>query len=251
LVAGREFVSLRFLNGPRRGLPNPGVSTTLVSKFSETIPAVLPITIEMSGSTDSAQADDVDLVRRAAAGDTNAFGVIFERYQHVVYRFARAMTGSPDLAEDVAQEVFVILMQELKRYDPDRATLSTYLYGVARNVSRDRLRRQRRLLLFWSPDLTQPDETPRADPFQRMVTEETGGEIRRALARVPVKLREVVILCDLHDLSYADAGTALGISTHAVRSRLHRGRQLLRRRLSPPERPDVRRAAGSSISDLV
>jgi RNA polymerase sigma factor (sigma-70 family) len=204
----------------------------------------------MSGSTDSADADDVDLVRRAAAGDRNAFGAIFERYQHVVYRFARAMTGSPDLAEDVAQEVFVILMQELRRYDPERATLSTYLYGVVRNVSRDRLRRQRRFLLFASPDLTQPDETPGADPFQRMVTQETGGEMRRALARVPVTLREVVILCDLHDLSYADAGTALGISTNAVRSRLHRGRQLLRRRLSPPERPGVRRA-GSSLRDVV
>src|SRR5687768_16121463 len=118
----------------------------------------------MSGSTDSAEADDVDLVRRAAAGDTNAFGAIFERYQHVVCRFSRAMTGSSDLAEDVAQEVFVILMQELKRYDPERATLSTYLYGVARNVSRDRLRRQRRLLFFRSPDPTQPDETLRADP---------------------------------------------------------------------------------------
>jgi RNA polymerase sigma-70 factor (ECF subfamily) len=89
-----------------------------------------------------------------------------------------------------------------------------------------------------------------ADPFQSMVTEEARGEIRRALARVPVKFREVVILCDLHDLSYADAGTALGISTNAVRSRLHRGRQLLRRRLSPPERPGVCRPAGSSMHNV-
>jgi RNA polymerase sigma-70 factor, ECF subfamily len=204
----------------------------------------------MPGRSDSAEADDVDLVRRAAAGDRDAFGVIFERYQHVAYRFARAMTGSPDVAEDVTQEVFVILIRELKRYEPVRATLSTYLYGVVRNVSRDRLRRERRFLQFGSHDLTRPGDMPRADPFQRLVIEETGEEIRRALARVPVKYREVVILCDLHDLSYADLSTVLGISISAVRSRLHRGRQLLRLRLSRPERTGVSRA-GSSIRSLV
>jgi RNA polymerase sigma-70 factor (ECF subfamily) len=205
----------------------------------------------MSGSTDSAEADDVDLVRRAAAGDRNAFGAIFERYQNVVYRFARAMTGSPDLAEDVAQEVFMILIQELKRYDPERATLSTYLYGVARNVSRHRLRRQRRFQPVESPQLTQADGTPGADPLQRIVNDETGSEIRRALGRVPVKFREVVVLCDLHDLSYADAGAALHISTNAVRSRLHRGRQLLRQRLSMLRPTAASRSTGSSMHNVV
>jgi RNA polymerase sigma-70 factor, ECF subfamily len=205
----------------------------------------------MPGRSDSAKADDVDLVRRAATGERDAFGVIFERYQHVVFRFARAMTGSPDVAEDVTQEVFVILIQEMKRYDPERASLSTYLYGIVRNVSRDRLRRQRRFLLCRPLDVTLPEDPRRCDPFQSLVTEETGGEMRRALVRVPVKFREVVILCDLHDLSYADAGTALGISTSAVRSRLHRGRQMLRRRLSSPERTGASRSAGASMHTLV
>jgi RNA polymerase sigma-70 factor (ECF subfamily) len=204
----------------------------------------------MTGSSDSAEADDAELVRRAAAGDRNAFGAIFERYQHLVYRFARAMTGSTDVAEDVTQEVFVMLINELKRYEPERAALSTYLYGVVRNVSRDRLRRERRFLLSPSRDLMHPGDTG-ADPFQRIATEERGGEIRRALARVPVKYREVVILCDLHGLSYANASTVLGISISAVRSRLHRGRVLLRQRLSRPERADVSRAARSSMRHLL
>ena len=205
----------------------------------------------MAGSSKAAEADDVDLVRLAGAGDRSAFGVIFERYQHVVYRFARAMTGSADIAEDVTQQVFVILIQELQRYDAERATLSTYLYGVVRNICRDRLRRERRFQLIRSLDPRSPGDTVRADPFQRMAAEEAGVEIRSALARLPLKYREVVILCDMHDRSYADVGTILGISTNAVRSRLHRGRQLLRLRLSRPERSGARQSVGSSMRGLV
>jgi RNA polymerase sigma-70 factor (ECF subfamily) len=183
----------------------------------------------MPGTSDLAAASDADLVRRAAGGDKDAFGAIFERYHGVVYRFARAMTGAADRAEDVTQEVFVVLLRDLARYEPHRAMLSTYLYGVARNVSRDRLRRERRLLAVLSNawgGATEPE-----DPFASVASTEAGAEVRRALALIPVRYREAIVLCDLHDLSYADAGAVLGASTAAVRSRLHRGRQLLKQRL--------------------
>jgi hypothetical protein len=82
----------------------------------------------MPGTSDLAAATDADLVRRAAEGDKDAFGAIFERYHGVVYRFARTMTGAADRAEDVTQEVFVVLLRDLARYEPHRAMLSTYLY---------------------------------------------------------------------------------------------------------------------------
>lgn len=174
---------------------------------------------------------DADLVGRAAAGDKDAFAAIFERYQHVVYRFARAMTGSADAAEDVTQEVFVVLIRELHRYRPERAMLSTYLYGIARNVSRDRLRRDRRLLSFLTRSVL-PTASPQSeDPFANVAAAEIGTEVRRALARIPVKHREVVVLCDLHGLSYAEVAAVLRVTTGAVRARLHRGRHLLRHRL--------------------
>src|SRR6185295_4539150 len=84
------------------------------------------------------------LLERAAAGDVSAFEPIYQRYQHVVYRFGLAMTGSRDAAEDIAQEVFVTLVRDLGRYDSRRASFSTYLYGIVRNLSRERLRRDRR-----------------------------------------------------------------------------------------------------------
>jgi RNA polymerase sigma-70 factor (ECF subfamily) len=203
--------------------------------------------MRMSGNSDLADAADADLVRRAAAGDKDAFAVMFERYQHVVYRFARAMTGCPDVAADVTQEVFVILIRDLKRYEPERAAFSTYLYGVARNVSRDRLRRQNRFLSFLARGQMPTDDDRQVDPFQRMATAETGAEMRRALAQVPVRFREVVILRDLHDLSYTEVATLLGLSIGAVRSRLHRGRRLLREQLSQTDTMSVRRAVRSSL----
>src|ERR671913_467606 len=86
---------------------------------------------------------DVELVRRAAAGDREAFAVIYERHRAVVYRFARLMSGSDATADDVTQEVFVTLIRTLSSYEPQRAALLPYLYGIARNVTRNRLRRDR------------------------------------------------------------------------------------------------------------
>jgi RNA polymerase sigma-70 factor, ECF subfamily len=201
----------------------------------------------MSGNSDPVETADVDLLRWAAVGDKDSFAAIFERYHHVVYRFACAMTGSPDTAEDVTQEVFVVLIRDLRRYVPERAALSTYLYGITRNVNRDRLRRERRFLSLASLGVKPIDGACSADPFRQMVTLETSAEVRRALARIPVKYREVVILCDLHDLSYAEIGAILRTSIGAVRSRLHHGRQLLRRWLSRQGQATVRQTARSSL----
>jgi DNA-directed RNA polymerase specialized sigma24 family protein len=80
----------------------------------------------------AAEPTDADLVRRALDGGCDAFEAIYLRYHALVYRFARSMTGSRTMADDVTQEVFLVLMRDLARYDPQRAGLSTYLYGVAR-----------------------------------------------------------------------------------------------------------------------
>jgi len=200
----------------------------------------------MSGSGDATDTVDAEWLHRAAAGDREAFGVIFERYQHLVYRFARAMTGSSDAAEDITQEVFVVLIRDLRRYVPERASFSTYLYGIARNVSRDRLRRERRLIARLSrlSTMLAPHATDAVDP---VAEDETRSEVRRALASLPLKYREAIVLCDLHDLSYADLAAILRISVAAVRSRLHRGRQLLRQRLSRSGAMTERPLARSSL----
>jgi RNA polymerase sigma-70 factor (ECF subfamily) len=172
---------------------------------------------------------DYDLLRRAAEGERQAFELVYRRYQQVVYRFARAMTGRPDVAEDVTQEVFVALIKELPRYDPARAGFTTYLYGIARNLSRDRWRRAQRRLAFETIRLERPRTAD--DPYDLLERAQGAAQVRRALRGLPLRYREVIILCDLHGLAYAEAALVVRSSVCGVRARLHRARRLLRQKL--------------------
>jgi RNA polymerase sigma-70 factor, ECF subfamily len=174
---------------------------------------------------------DGDLVQRAASGDLDAFTEIFRRYHHVVQRFARTLTGCPAAAEDVSQEVFVAVFRDLARYEPDRATFTTYLYGIVRNLSRERIRKEWR---FSPLDVLGHDGAPVMylnDPCDALEGLELAAQVRRTLAALPPRYRELIVLCDLEGLSYAEAALVARIPMSSVRSRLHRGRQLLRRRL--------------------
>lgn len=172
---------------------------------------------------------DADLLRRAASGDRQAFELIYRRYHQAVYRFARAMTGSLEVAEDVTQEVFVALINELPRYDSTRAAFTTYLYGIARNLSRNQWRREQRRLSLERIGLEINRST--SDPLNRLEDAEAAAAVRRALQALPLRYRELIILCDLHGLAYAEAAVVVRASVGAVRARLHRARHLLRERL--------------------
>lgn len=172
---------------------------------------------------DGVEPPDVELLRRAQSGEREAFAVLYRRHQAVVFRFAFAMTGSAAGAEDVVQDVFLALMRDFERYDPGRAPLRTYLFGVARNVARSRSRRVRRLLsLDHAADAAGPD-----DPGAALSASEDTRHLRHCLGALPGRYREVIVLCDLHELDYAEAATVLGVPVGTVRSRLHRARQML------------------------
>jgi RNA polymerase sigma-70 factor (ECF subfamily) len=184
---------------------------------------------------------DSELIARAREGEREAFALLYRRHQAVVYRFARAMTGSDSTAEDIVQEVFLALMRNLERYDSSRATLSTYLFGVARNIARHRARGVRRLTSLESAG----DAVAVDNPSARLVQSDRVRHVRAGIALLPVRYREVILLCDVHDLSYEDAAAALKVPVGTVRSRLHRARQhlleRLRRREELPSRIQVAR----------
>jgi RNA polymerase sigma-70 factor (ECF subfamily) len=179
-------------------------------------------------------ATDAELVRRAAGGERDAFAAIYERYRGLVYRFARLMSGSETLAEDVTQEVFVTFMRNLSRYERDRAELPTYLYGVARNVTRNQLRRNRRFVAM-QPAL---DHTPCAssDPLVMAAHAQRLSRLRQLILALPSRYREVVILCDVHGLSYAESARIVRIPVGTIRSRLNRGRQMIAARMRDSDR---------------
>jgi len=173
---------------------------------------------------DSPGESDQALIQRTAAGDREAFATLYRRHQGAVYRFARLMTGSAATAEDVVQEVFLALMKDAARYDAGRAALTTYLFGMARRVTRRRLLRERRFVeinvsdgaLDRAPNASEALE--RWDRLQRL---------RDAILSLPSRYREVVVLCDLEGVTYETAAASIGCAIGTIRSRLHRARQLL------------------------
>jgi RNA polymerase sigma-70 factor (ECF subfamily) len=178
---------------------------------------------------------DPDLVRCAAAGERDAFAAIYERYRTVVYRFARLMSGSSATADDVTQEVFVTLMRTLPRYEPQRAGLLTYLYGVARNLTRNRLRRDRRFVALDTAAEEKPSDVD--DPCAAASRSQQLAQLRRSVIALPSRYREVVILCDIHGLSYAETARVIHAPIGTVRSRLNRGRRMIAERLREAESP--------------
>ena len=177
---------------------------------------------------------DAECLARAAAGDRDAFVTIYHRYHAGIYRFARSMTGSTALAEDVTQEVFLVLMRELERYDPARGPLGTYLYAIARNVSRHRLRKERRFVGLEFPIAKEPRATD--DPAHALMRSQTVARVRLFISGLSPRYREVLILCDLHGLSYEEASAVLNTRVGTVRSRLHRARKYLAERLVHADR---------------
>jgi RNA polymerase sigma-70 factor (ECF subfamily) len=183
-------------------------------------------------ATRGAEPGDVALLDDATRGDLDAFSTLYRRHQQRVFRFARAMTGSNDAAEDITQEVFVVLLTNAGRFDSTRAAFTTYVYGIVRNLSRHRVRRERPTISVDDVLLDGRDIDLAEDPSKLVEGAELAGAVRRALLALPSRYRELIVLCDLHDLSYEDAAAVVKASVPAVRSRLHKGRQLLRLRLA-------------------
>lgn len=182
---------------------------------------------------------DDQLIRQTAAGDRDAFAAIYQRHHATIYRFARLMTGSNALAEDVVQDVFLVLMRNAARYEAGRSSLTTYLYGIARHQTRRRLMRERRFVAFDGQTVNLATDAATGDVAADLEYRSEVRRLRRAIVALPSRYREVVVLCDLQDVSYADAAAAIGCAVGTIRSRLHRARQLLTRTLRPSGEPAV------------
>jgi RNA polymerase sigma-70 factor (ECF subfamily) len=161
--------------------------------------------------------------------------VLYQRRQGAVYRFALQLSGSPSVAEETTQEVFLILLREGSGYDPARGPLASYLYGVARRLVWRRMAQDRTHVQIGEEE--EDGRTPeqliaRSEVESDLVRDQAVRSLRRAILALPAGYREAVVLCDLHELSYAEAARALGCAVGTVRSRLHRARALLSERLA-------------------
>ena len=188
----------------------------------------------------TAQTDD-ELLFRLRNGDEQAFAALYRRRQGAIYRFALHMSGSPAAAEDIAQEVFLALLREECGYDRERGTLSGYLFGIARKLVLRNLERGRAdVPLEPEGDEVAPRELAVVDdPLAGLTRHEAIDALRRAVQALPRRYREVVVLCDLEELDYAEAAVVLGCPIGTVRSRMHRARALLLEKLNHDRKPRI------------
>lgn len=186
----------------------------------------------------SSESDD-ELLGRLRNGDEQAFATLYRRRQASIFRFALHMSGSAPVAEDITQEVFLALLRAECGYDRERGTLSGYLFGIARKLVLRNLERGRADVPL---EAETDDAAPRElavvdDPLAGLTKHEAIEALKRAVQALPRRYREVVVLCDLEELDYADAAVALGCPIGTVRSRMHRARALLLEKLDQDRKP--------------
>ena len=175
---------------------------------------------------------DDSLLRLATAGREDAFVELYRRKQGQIYKFALHMSGSAPVAEEVTQEVFMSLIRNADGFDAERGSLTGYLYGIARNHVLRALERDRAYVAMEDDVVVvSTAETPLGD----LTRTETIESVRQAVLCLPGNYREVVVLCELQDVSYGETAEILGCAIGTVRSRLHRGRALLLAKLRPAQ----------------
>jgi RNA polymerase sigma-70 factor (ECF subfamily) len=178
--------------------------------------------------------DDQELLGRMLGGDEDAFTLLYRRRQGGIYRFALHMTGNAAVAEDVTQEVFMMLIECRERFEPARGSVAAFLYGIARNLVLRRIEKDRASLETEIADLACD-----GDLLQDLTRQETIDQVRRAVLSLPAVYREAVVLCDLQDMNYLDAAAALDCPVGTVRSRLSRGRSMLAQKLGGKARSAI------------
>lgn len=176
-----------------------------------------------------------NLVKRSADGDVAAFSRLYELYRVRVYGFAVRMLGDSQMAEDIAHDTFMVLIEHPQKYSPERGSLITFLCAIARN----------QILLHWrrlgyqleeqmeDEELVEvPGDTGRG-PLTEILSRELSEKVTAAIAQLPPLQREAIVLREYEGLAYQEIAVITGSTVDMVRMRLRRARQSLSLRLGP------------------
>lgn len=147
-----------------------------------------------------------------------------------IYNFAYRLTGNPDDARDLVQEVLLRVRRGLESYTPQ--SFDGWLWRITRNAFLDEVRRRKRRPSVPLPDDDRGVGEAAPSPEDVLASVRLGEDVQRALLELPYDFREAVVLCDIVGLAYDEIAEAVGIPVGTVRSRIHRGRAMLRERLS-------------------
>ena len=172
------------------------------------------------------------LLQKAGEGEQAAFLELYDRYREPIFRFAYRLLGSVEIAEDVTHDCFLSLIRKPRNYRPERASLKTYLYAAARNLSMKHFRNQGRETGMDEVN-EEPKESPRRGPLRRLLDEELAAQVRDAVSSLPPLQREALILFEYEGMSLNEVAEIAGTDVGAIKARLYRAREGLRRILQP------------------
>ncbi|MET8446773.1 RNA polymerase sigma factor [Streptomyces sp. NPDC005209] len=188
-------------------------------------------------AADASDGSDGSVIERSWR-TPDVFAVIFDRHADDIHRYIARRLGS-DTADDLMAETFVIAFQRRRRYDVSQAYARPWLYGIATNLigrhRRDEARRLRALSRMASLSSGREYGSPADGVVDELGAGGTDGALAGALAELPARHRDVLLVVAWGELDYAEAAQALGVPVGTVRSRLHRARTKLRRALGGPE----------------
>jgi len=185
---------------------------------------------------------DNDLVREFIDGNDAAFTILVTKYKDPLTNYLNMMVGSYDVAADLAQETFLRVYKNISRYS-NIYQFSTWLYRIATNLAIDEMRyRRRRGQVFynnvWGGNVTGDSERPelqisdvRRSPSDEMLRKESNQVLGDAIRSLPEKYRVAFIMKEVQELPYEAIARVLKCSTGTIKSRLHRARELLQRKL--------------------
>jgi RNA polymerase sigma-70 factor (ECF subfamily) len=176
---------------------------------------------------------DSDLLEQCGRGDESAWRELVTLYTRRVFALAYRFTGRADQAEDLTQEIFVKVYQNLERYDGNTGAFSGWLMAVARNHAIDHYRRQReeRERRVDEPVILELAPASDENPLRALEREERARLVHRGLRSLRAELREPLILFDLQGVPYEDIAKSLGVPLGTVKSRINRGRLELAKRV--------------------
>jgi RNA polymerase sigma-70 factor (ECF subfamily) len=186
--------------------------------------------------SDRLEATDAALATRLACGDPSALTPLYARHRGPVYRFALLWSGSAAVAADVTQDVFVHLLAHAHSFDAARGGLQPWLLGIARNFVPRRTGADARFVANDDDAESMAGPVQDADPAERLDARRDLDRLRAAIAALPPHYRDVLVLVELAERSYADAAVICGCELNTVRSRLSRARSLLARWLTAAPR---------------
>jgi len=197
---------------------------------------------------------DSELLELSLTGEEAAFLVLYERLKPSIFRYAFHVTNSKTAAEEVTQEVFVFLLREGTRYKQARGDVAAFAFGIARNFVRRLQKRERVYQELPSDEVLEKvsDRQNERDGLAAQLIRKQGIErIRTAIASLPDRYRQVIVLCDLCELSYAEAACRLECAVGTVRSRLNRARALLVEKLKQSKKPQTELPAAGPEECLI